>query len=169
MKKMKRYFIKDKNFRRFLEQLPESLRSTPYYQTLRKRGVEKLEFGRLEVYLADGRPMLVRKNNGKVFPPLLFSEVVESLPKVIVDMGAVPHVCKGANVMRPGVVKVVGDFDKRMLVVIVDETHNKPIAVGLALLSSQDLSKVRTGKVVETIHYVGDETWRLLRSVVGTT
>ncbi len=80
------------------------------------------------------------------------------LPKVIVDMGAVKFVVNGADVMRPGVV-AVGSFEKSAVVVVVDETHEKPLAIAEALFSSDDLMSATGGKVLKTLHYVGDEFW----------
>ena len=37
--------------------------------------------------------------------------ILEKFPYVIVDMGAIKFVCKGANIMRPGITKF-SDFEK---------------------------------------------------------
>ncbi|MEF8855949.1 MAG: PUA domain-containing protein, partial [Haloplanus sp.] len=44
------------------------------------------------------------------------------------------------------------------LVVIVEETHGKALAVGRALESGDDLTG-DSGKVVESVHHVGDELY----------
>ena len=44
-------------------------------------------------------------------------------------MGAVKFMCKGANLMRPGIKKFT-EFEKDKLVCIVEETHHKFLAVG---------------------------------------
>jgi len=79
-------------------------------------------------------------------------------------MGAVPHVCNGADVMAPGVVQIQGDFDKGDFVVVVDERHGKPLAVGVALIDARTMRGLKQGKVLENVHYVGDRLWNQLRA-----
>ena len=82
------------------------------------------------------------------------------LPKVVVDMGAVKFVVNGADIMRPGITNI-DSFEKGELIVIVDETHTKPLAVGKALLSSDNMKNETKGKVIKNMHYVGDDYWNL--------
>ncbi|NIN69992.1 MAG: RNA-binding protein, partial [Anaerolineae bacterium] len=91
--------------------------------------------------------------------PYLGGTHVDRLPRVVVDMGAIPYVCNGADVMAPGVT----DMDSFMagdLVVVRDVTHGKALAVGRALKSSSDIEAARKGKVLENLHYVGDRLWK---------
>lgn len=115
----------------------------------------------VSVYLFDGAPLLARV--GEVLFPMLICPFLDKLPTVVVDMGAVPHVCNGADVMAPGVVEVVGDFEEGGLVVVRDVRHGKAIAVGTALASSEEITAVEGGKVVRNLHYVGDDLWRACR------
>jgi PUA domain protein len=77
-------------------------------------------------------------------------------------MGAVPHIADGADVMAPGVVSVDEDILPGDGVVIVDERHGKPLAIGLALVAGADM-KAPKGKVIKNLHHVGDEIWSLGR------
>lgn len=104
------------------------------------------------------REILLAKKNGILFPTLT-NPVIESLPAIIVDMGAIPFVCNGADVMRPGITKINGDFNKNGLVIIKDEKHHKVLGVGLALLPSSDMIEQKKGKAVINLHYVGDKIW----------
>ena len=65
----------------------------------------------------------------RVLPTLLFTEFTAKAPKIVVDMGAIPYVCKGATVMAPGIVRVEGEFGKGDLVLIVDMKHGKALAL----------------------------------------
>ena len=98
-----------------------------------------------------------------VFPLVVGSnnEVLDRLGSVVVDRGAVPHIVSGAHVMRPGIVQVVGDFLKDCVVVIRDEIHRKPIAVGRALYDADVIKNMERGRVVENLHYVDDKFWKL--------
>jgi PUA domain protein len=89
------------------------------------------------------------------------------MPKVVVDMGAVPYVCKGANVMRPGIRRFEGDFAKDGLVFVVDEKHGKPLAVGEALCSQEEAQKATQGAVISNIHYVGDKLWNTIKELTA--
>ena len=82
-------------------------------------------------------------------------------------MGAVPHVCNGANVMAPGIVRVEGDFGKGDLVLIVDEKHGKPLALGESLCDSGRARNTKQGVVVKSIHFVSDKIWNFAKSLVG--
>ena len=97
-----------------------------------------------------------------------FDEVIGSLPKVVVDMGAVPHVVNGAQVMRPGIREVKSDFGKGDLLVIVDERFGKAIALGLADMDSEAIKSTTKGKVITNVHYVGDLFWNSFSSSKGS-
>jgi len=115
-----------------------------------------LEEGR-EVILAAGEVLLFRFSD-KVFPTLKSLDRIP-LKRVVVDMGAVPHVANGADVMAPGVVSADGGITREEGVAIVDERHGKPIAVGQALVPGAEMQGPR-GKVIKNLHHVGDEIWR---------
>ncbi|MCD6226900.1 DUF1947 domain-containing protein [Candidatus Micrarchaeota archaeon] len=83
-----------------------------------------------------------------------------TLPKVVVDMGTIPYLTKGADVMRPGIVKW-DSFNKNDYVLITDENHDKPLAIGYAMFDSKEFNTIDKGKVIKTIHYVGDDIWQL--------
>lgn len=82
------------------------------------------------------------------------------LPKVTVDMGAVKFVVNGADIMRPGITEVE-DFSKDDLIVIIDETHVKPLSVCKALFSSEEIKQMNQGKVLQNLHYISDEYWNI--------
>ena len=75
-------------------------------------------------------------------------------------MGAVPFISKGADVMRPGIKEVGGQIEKDGPVIIIDEKYGKPIAVGIAMYSSEEISSMKEGKVIKTLHYIGDKIWQ---------
>ncbi len=107
--------------------------------------------------LVDGSVSLLEEG-GKLLP---FVGEAEGLGrKVVVDMGAVPYLVRGADVMSPGVVRVEGEIRPGEVVVVVDERHGKALAVGEALVSGGEMVG-RKGKVVRNLHHVGDSVWRL--------
>ncbi len=82
-----------------------------------------------------------------------------SLPKIVVDQGAVPYIVNGASVMIPGIVNIDSQIKKNDYVVIVDEKHQKPLAVGIALMDAEKVLKEKKGKAVKNLHYIGDRYW----------
>jgi len=125
--------------------------------------VESYEIDAFTVFLFNGNPLFAKSNNNLFFT-LIFEEIFSLFPKVVVDMGAIPYVCKGANVMAPGIREIQGEFNKNKLLLIVDERHGKPLAVGLALFASEEMKKIKRGKVIKTLHYVGDRLWDSLKA-----
>lgn len=125
--------------------------------------VETIETDDTKIYLIDGKPLLA-SSGGKLFPTLFFDEVFSSLPKIVVDMGAVPHICSGADILAPGVVRIEGQFDIDDFVLVVDEHHNKPLAVSSALLDSRTANQTEHGKIAKNLHYVGDKLWTSLKN-----
>ena len=97
-------------------------------------------------------------HGSKLIPTLKLIMENSFLKTVTVDMPAVPFMVKGADVMRPGIIEL-GEFNKGDYVVIVDETHKKPLAIGQALYSSKEIREMDKGKVIENLHYVGDSIW----------
>lgn len=96
--------------------------------------------------------------NQKPIPTLKLIIKNNFLPKIVIDMPAVKFIANGADVMRPGI-KEIADFPKDTIIVIVDETHQKPLAIGQALFSSEEMKSLDSGKVIKNLHYVGDKIW----------
>ena len=74
-------------------------------------------------------------------------------------MGAIKFVVNGADIMRPGITKIEDNIEANDFIVIVDENNQKPIAIGISLLNSEDLRNTKDGKHIKNIHYVGDKIW----------
>ncbi len=80
---------------------------------------------------------------------------------VTVDMGAVPFVYNGADVMAPGIVDADAAIRTGDLVWVRDEKNKRPLAVGRAIMDGPTMAREERGKAVETIHHVGDDLWHL--------
>jgi PUA-domain protein len=162
-KKRRRYFLREKEAKRVLLEVSERLGTDVERFFGSKTRVEVNETENAELLIFDGKPLFARFN-GEIFPTLSFEELFSVIPRIVVDMGAVPYVCKGADVMAPGVRAVNGKFKENALVIVVDERHGKPLAIGVALLSSEDMKDVTGGKIVKNLHYVGDKLWNHMRT-----
>jgi len=84
-----------------------------------------------------GNGITAVKIGDDILPFLDDSQILEKFPYVTVDMGAVKFVCKGANIMRPGITKF-SDFESGEIVCVVEESQNKFLAVGKAEISSKE-------------------------------
>ncbi len=162
-KKLKRYFLKERKAKTVLDKASQELKAdlSKIFQEVNLEIVEA-ESGKL--YLLNDRPILFEME-GKLYPTLMFTEFLNQAPKATVDMGAVPHVCKGAKVMAPGIRKIEGKFAKGDLVVVVDEKYGKPIALGKALYDSVEANGLKQGALLTTVHFVGDRTWETAKRI----
>ena len=115
---------------------------------------------------AEDKAILILKNNepqffykdNQIYPTLQLLQKKNLLKSVAINMPAVPFIVGGADIMRPGIVHI-DDFQKDAIISIVDEKNKKPIAVGIALFSSDEIKQMDKGKVVKNIHYIGDQIW----------
>jgi len=111
-----------------------------------------------------GNGITILKINGEYLPFLSNTEVLEKFPHVVVDMGAVKFVCNGANVMRPGIRKYA-DFEKDQIVCVKEESKQKFLAVGKALVSSSEMESLAKGEVVKNLHYISDKYWEAKKEI----
>jgi len=113
------------------------------------------------LYLIDKKPQIMESKEW-VFPTLkgLLGHPI-SERRIVVDSGAVAFVVNGADIMRPGIVSVSDDVRAGRPVQVVEERHGKPLALGIALFDAGEIREKRSGKMVKTIHYIGDELWNV--------
>lgn len=95
-----------------------------------------------------------------ILPFLSETTILKKFPSVVVDMGAIQFVCKGANIMRPGI-KEFSDFKKGDIVCVIEESQQKFLAVGIAEMSSDELKEAKKGEVIKNIHYISDNFWEI--------
>jgi PUA domain protein len=163
--KFRRYSIKSKESKRLLLEISKRLDFNLDAFFSFKSKVEIVEAQAGKLYLIEGKPLFFKTSN-LVMPTLLYEDFSYNLPRIVVDMGAVPYVCKGANVMVPGIVRVEGDFEKGSLVLIVDEKYAKSLALGDSLYSSEEIRKMTKGVVVKSLHFVSDKIWNTAKALI---
>ncbi|MEM2971040.1 MAG: DUF1947 domain-containing protein [Candidatus Bathyarchaeia archaeon] len=163
--KYKRYFLKTREAKILLKKASEKIKFGLEQVLTVKAKVELVKTEIAEIYIFDGKPLLA-KIGEKIFPTLVFNEFLNYAPKIVVDMGAVPHICNGANVMAPGIVQIEGEFGKGEFVVVVDEKHRKPLAIGETEYGTEELKSAKHGVAVKNIHYIGDHIWNFSKRLV---
>lgn len=107
-----------------------------------------------------GEGIKILKIDEEYVPFLSETQMLEKFPYVMVDMGAVKFMCKGANVMRPGI-KKYSEFQKDGIVCVIEESHHKFLAIGKTLVSSQELENMEKGEVIKNLHYISDKFWEI--------
>jgi PUA-domain protein len=163
--KQRRYPLKTKEARQIIEEASKKLRIDLDTLFGTKANVEVVESDVGEIYLIEGKPVLYKVLD-TILPTLLFGDFIAKAPKIIVDMGAIPYVCKGATVMAPGIVRIDGEFGKGDIVIVVDMKHGKALALGESLVDADTAKTTKKGPVVKTLHYVSDKIWDYIKTIV---
>jgi PUA domain protein len=160
----RRYFLKEKETKKLLINISQKFKEAERLFGV-KPHIEVKEVEGAEIFIVNGKPLLARFGD-MLFPTLAFEQVFPFLPRIVVDMGAVSHLCNGADVMAPGVTSIQGDFGENDFLIIVDQRHGKPLAIGVTLFNSQTMKNMKQGKIVKNIHHVGDKLWKLIRETL---
>lgn len=117
-----------------------------------------------DAQIITGQGIKILKIADDYLPFLSETEILEKFPNVTVDMGAVKFMCKGANLMRPGIKKFT-EFEKDKLVCIIEESQHKFLAVGKAMVSSSELEEMEKGEVIKNMHYISDNFWETGKTI----
>ena len=163
-RKYRRYFLRTKEVKSVLSEASQKLKADLKQIFKSKVDMELVETDFADILLINSKPLLVRIEQ-RILPTLVFNEAFALMSKVVVDMGAVPYVCDGADVMAPGIVRFEGEFKKGDFVFVVDEKHGKTIAIGEATYDVDDARKVTKGVVIKNIHFVGDKLWNFIKKL----
>ncbi len=158
----KRHLLKTRDIKSLMERIRNELGALPQLDERRLEAAVLDDGSR--VYLLDGVVAFFEHGN-QILPSLrILLDGVMTLPAVTVDMGAIKYVINGADIMRPGVTHVDDGIVAGAAVSIIDERHGRPIAVGVSLMSSDEIRQASSGKVVLNRHHVGDPLWEFGRS-----
>lgn len=160
---MRKYNLKNKDVRKLIKDFTEfyKVEELSQYFAKSRNKIDCIDIDESKIYFIDERPYLLRTEKG-LFPTLIFEEFLAKLPHVIVDTGAIGHICNGADVMAPGIREINGNFKQGSTIVVKEEKYTKSIALGLSIYDMQELKSIKKGKVIENIHYVGDIFWEII-------
>jgi len=158
-----RSFLREKEAAQLLDEFSKKLKvDIKQLLEAKKLDIEVAETSSAKIFFLNGKPLIANIKDVLV-PTLLFDKALQFLPRITVNMGAVPHICNGADLMAPGIVKIEGDFNTSDYVLVVDERHQKPLAIAIALTDSQTAHSLQRGKICKNTHYVGDSLWNQLK------
>lgn len=116
----------------------------------------ELEDTAVDLVLVDGRPLVFYVEAEPFLTVRGANALAPSAGVVTVDAGAISFVSDGADVMRPGIVEADPDIAEGDLVTVAEETHEKTLAIGRALVDGSEMPG-DSGKVVDSVHHVGDD------------
>lgn len=162
----RRYFLREKEATQLFNEFSEKLHIDIKQLFTTKPQIEVAETSVAKIFFINRKPLLAFWKN-VLLPTLLFQEALQLLPKIVVNMGAVPHICGGADVMAPGVVRIEKEYKQNDYVLISDERHNQPLAIAAALTDSNTASGLKHGKIARNVHYVGDPLWTHLKKTAS--
>jgi PUA domain protein len=121
--------------------------------------LEKITLDEYSLILVDGKPLLF-EIEGQLFPTVRGAIEMKLNKRIVtVDKGAVRFVSNGADVMAPGIVEADSEIKEGDLVIIIEEAHRKPLAIGKALMSGLQMVETDSGKAIKSITHVGDKLW----------
>ena len=141
-----------------IQNINEALQKTYGKKLLNTKDNIRLIEDEQEIITKKGKPLFFKQDN--TYIPLLkhLLQDYSFIKKATVDMGAVRFIVGGADVMAPGIVEA-DNIQKGEIVCVIDVDNKKPLVVGKALMTGQEMLKVTKGKGVKNIHYVGDDLW----------
>ncbi|HWR25514.1 MAG TPA: RNA-binding protein [Methanosarcina sp.] len=128
---------------------------------LENKTLEKITLEEYSLILVDGKPLLF-EIEGHLFPTVRGALEMELQKRlVVVDKGAIRFVSNGADIMAPGIVEADPEIKEGDLVIIVEETHRKALAIGKALMNGPQMVEADSGKAIKSIIHVGDKLWNM--------
>jgi len=169
---VKRYFLSNKDIKELSNAVGEL---GPIFRNAKKVEVYELN-ETTTVYLIDDKPLVakltVKIDSGQreyVIPLLTYFYLnptyIPSYPTITVDDGAVPHIVNGADVMRPGIKDISGEFGIGDLLMIKD-LKGRYVGIGISLMTSDEMKSTTKGKVIKVIHHLGDKLWNLSQELL---
>lgn len=123
--------------------------------------LEKITLDEYSLILVDGKPLLF-EIEGQLFPTVRGALEMELNKRIVtVDKGAIRFVSNGADVMAPGIVDADSEIKEDDLVIVVEQAHRKPLAIGKALMKGPQMVEADSGKAIKSITHVGDKLWNM--------
>jgi len=156
MKTKSRHHLKGSDARRVIASLEPFLGDS---SRLRKASLELgVTDEGINIIFVNGRPLIMIVDDQPFFTVLGAMELGPTKRQVVVDSGAVRFVVNGADIMNPGIVFADPEIAAGDLVVVVEERHHKPLAIGRAQIAGTMMKG--EGKAIKSLHHVGDSIWK---------
>ena len=152
-------------FKHVRDDLSELMSSVGLDLDLSESFLERAHFEGRDLILVDRVPLGMRMetDDGHYWFPTLRGTVTWRPERcwAAVDPGAIPFLMNGADCMGAGIHMADPSLEEGDLVWVRDQEHGKPLAMGLALVSGEEMVEMANGKAIRTLHWVGDDLWEL--------
>jgi len=160
---VREFYLSKKDTKKVLEEIKKQLKVD--LPDVKEKGNRVIEIEKdVQVLLFD--KIVLIKEKEEIFPSLVCEEgFLGKLPYIKVDKGAIPYICKGAKIMRPGIVAFEREFSEGDVVCVKDATHGKYIAIARALVEKSEAEQTVKGVVLDNLHYVGDKYWDTMKDI----
>jgi PUA domain protein len=154
-----RHKLKNKDVRNIVKKLEEDFEIT---LNIRDSTIESGIYESTEFLFVNGKPYFMFYNNKLVLTLKGLNHFQPKNKCVVVDMGAVKYVTNGADVMSPGIVNADAGIKTGDTVWICDEKNKKPLAIGTAIITGEEMITFGKGKAIAVFHYIGDRLWNFI-------
>lgn len=114
------------------------------------------------IYCQFDKALFFQSRDGPILPTLKLVHMYPNIgwTTITVDEGAIPYVLGGANIMCPGLTNPGGSMPEQLekghAVVIMAQSKQHAIAVGVMKMSVNDIRSKNKGVAVEVNHFLGD-------------
>ncbi|MFX0043535.1 MAG: DUF1947 domain-containing protein [Candidatus Hodarchaeota archaeon] len=162
MKIKQRHFIRKSEFRPLMDNIIKQYNQKFVDQIFPKNSkVEVIQTEAGDTLYAINNELKLWKSNEGYIPvlTLLLNNRVD-LKKIIVDRGAIKYVANGADIMRPGITNIDPAIKINEIIQIVDEDHERALAIGKAMFNAKEMKEKKSGKVVKNLHTIQDSVWK---------
>lgn len=138
-----------------------------FIEMLRKAEEVKVAYSdKFEIVVFNSTPALFKIEGMEIYIPTLYvlnvlynTERLLIVPTVVVDEGAIEPLKRGADVMVPGIKKLLKSFNKGDIVAVMDPSERYLIVVGFALVDSESIAPGVKGKGIKNVSHLGDNIW----------
>ncbi|MEM0026717.1 MAG: PUA domain-containing protein [Ignisphaera sp.] len=171
-------FISKKEIRSILEELQKRAEIDPQFIAYLKEfenDVKKVVEEKFEIVVFGATPALFKTQKISFYMPTLYAinvmyntKKIAIVPAVVVDEGAVNHLKNGADVMIPGIRKILKDFTQNSIVGVLDPSEKYFLVVGYALMDSTQIVPGAKGKAIKNVSHIDDDIWRASLQIAKT-
>lgn len=121
---------------------------------------------RTELLVRDGLPIFFKPRDGPWIPTLKFLYKYPGILKAVrVDKGAIRFVLRGAAVACGGLKQATSELPEGLKagepVALYAEGKELPLAVGVMVMSTEEIMAAQKGFAIEQTHFLDDALWKV--------
>lgn len=163
-------FVSKREVRNIFEELQKRSEIDQQFTALLKEfedDVKKVVEEKFEIIVFGNMPALFKTQKTMFYMPTLYAinvmyntKKIIIVPAVVVDEGAVNHLKNGADVMIPGIRKILKSFTQNSIVGVLEPSEKYFLVVGYSLVDSTQIVPGARGKAIKNISRIDDDIWK---------